>query len=135
MFFEYTNKSVINKFPDGHECITPNATAGVCVERKYCRIGSEFFDSTIPDNYVYQRQSQCGYSIKESIVCCPKNNTFGLFHTQLPTGNKPGTYSKLPEPPNCGTGIDADRIIGGDMTAIDEFPWMALLEYGISNAR
>lgn len=34
---------------------------------------------------------------------------------------------------NCGHTSDIDKIIGGDNTAIDEFPWMAVLEYQLSN--
>lgn len=34
----------------------------------------------------------------------------------------------LPAPGVCGTD-NTNRIIGGEITKIDEFPWMALIEY------
>ena len=35
----------------------------------------------------------------------------------------------LPKPGVCGLLNGDERIVGGNMTEIDEYPWMALLEY------
>lgn len=37
-------------------------------------------------------------------------------------------HSLLPQPGECGNVI-SNRIYGGNKTKIDEYPWMALLEY------
>lgn len=56
-----------------------------------------------------------------------------VVHERQPhtLGNRFGSMKKLPEPPDCGVQF-ADRIYNGIITAIDEFPWMALLKYNDS---
>lgn len=35
----------------------------------------------------------------------------------------------LPSPDTCGEDAGEDRIIGGNVTNIDQYPWLALVEY------
>lgn len=42
--------------------------------------------------------------------------------------NNPLTSPLLPKPGECGNML-SNRIYGGNKTKIDEYPWMALLEY------
>lgn len=55
-------------------------------------------------------------------VCCPD-----VYNTPRPPVNG-GQSELLPQPGVCGTD-NTNRIIGGEVTKIDEFPWMALIEY------
>lgn len=56
-------------------------------------------------------------------VCCPNS------YRSDPNGSEktePGNV--LPEPGVCGDPL-TNRIYGGSETKLDEFPWMALLQY------
>lgn len=49
--------------------------------------------------------------------------------TTLPPTPPPNYInSLLPQPGQCGN-VLSNRIYGGNRTKIDEFPWMALIEY------
>lgn len=93
------------------------------------------------------RQHNCGYFSKIPLVCCVENPGKGpqtppprtRAPPTRPTATPPtqptggsgldvGTRSNLPTPGICGGGV-SDRIIGGNITRIGEYPWMALLEY------
>jgi hypothetical protein len=58
---------------------------------------------------------------------------FGYVLAHLPfklfllNSSIPGSI--LPTAPNCGSVSVSDRIIGGQEAALDEFPWLALIEY------
>lgn len=67
--------------------------------------------------------SQCGWINNGPLVCCPDPLR---TQTQQPQGG--GGNSLLPQPGVCGRGLD-NRIIGGTATGLDEFPWLALLQY------
>lgn len=69
--------------------------------------------------------STCSVVNREVHVCCPLEavNTNGTevretFKDLLP----------IPGDGVCGTGF-IEKIYGGNLTKIDEFPWMALLKY------
>jgi hypothetical protein len=73
----------------------------------------------------FLRQSQCGYFERTPYVCCtagknqkPKQQKLTAVPTSklLPTSNK------------CGT-LASDRIFGGRNTKVDEYPWLAMIEY------
>ena len=62
-------------------------------------------------------------------VCCPQDTEPN--HTPkpvVPPVTEPASCTTLPAPGVCGKG-SIDRIYGGNKTRIDEFPWMALIEY------
>lgn len=61
-------------------------------------------------------------------VCCPDNAVKKKrLAMQMPNVEQsPG--NELPKPGVCGTVFD-NRIYGGNVTKIDEFPWMALIRY------
>lgn len=101
------------------ECTTPANAAGLC---QYLRQCTSVFNLLLKGNQltqdqrIYLSRSQCGYRDNQPLVCCPDS--------LIPRGNS----DVLPQPGECG--IDpANRIIGGTETDVDEFPWMALLEY------
>ena len=50
-----------------------------------------------------------------------------------PQGSRRGlSVSDLPEPGVCGSSVES-KIIFGEPTKINEFPWMALIEYSKRN--
>lgn len=75
------------------------------------------------DRYYLQR-SQCGWQGRTPLVCCPDSL---VTATQSPPVSPAGDL--LPEPGVCGRNPTEENIIGGTATAVDEFPWMALLQY------
>lgn len=66
-------------------------------------------------------------------VCCPADKDTDIT-ARSSFSSDPETPSgkTLPEPGVCGGGFH-NRIYGGNVTKIDEFPWMALIRYKISN--
>lgn len=102
-------------------CVTPTQQQGLC---QYLRSCNSLFNlllkgaSLSPSERTHLSRSQCGYTNGSPLVCCPDS---------LQTGPKIGA-SLLPEPGVCGISTD-NRIIGGTKTALDEFPWMVLLQY------
>ncbi|XP_049287587.1 uncharacterized protein LOC125766049 [Anopheles funestus] len=107
-------------------CRTPDHRDGVCMPVQQCpSIRDEFFNTDRildEDEIQFLRQLQC--KTKDVTICCPDGVT---TVDRNPTAVRDG----LPNPKNYECGLDtlADRIIGGNYTAIDEFPWYALLEY------
>lgn len=59
-------------------------------------------------------QSRCGTHERRPLICC--------------AGPPPDDRLGLPSPPICGVRTSS-RLIGGQQTQIDDFPWTALIEY------
>ena len=84
----------------------------------------------------YLQRSQCGFEGKNPNVCCPLSPGANTQTSRPP--NNEGTNSRPTPtlnlrnhpllPSECGDDI-SERIVGGERADIDEFPWMALLEY------
>lgn len=107
-------------------CVTPNQQQGLC---QYLRECNSLFNiikkiQITNEERTFLGRSQCGYTNNQPLVCCPD---------ALATGPRVGS-TLLPAPGVCGASLD-NRIIGGTATAIDEYPWMALLEYSKPNNR
>ncbi|XP_028895834.2 serine protease easter isoform X1 [Zeugodacus cucurbitae] len=137
----------MGKLTFGH-CITPNGRPGSCVILQHCKkLYTLLINQPLHDvNRLYLSQSQCGYLNGKVLICCPDQNTTPLILTQVavkPIKSGPGfkkavlldkmpmesTKSrKLPRPSKCGQ-MTSSRIYGGNTTKIDEYPWMALIEY------
>jgi len=67
-------------------------------------------------------------------VCCPSTNQ--PTSTSKPRGTiRPsnGKGNVLPGRGSCGVAPFGQKVYGGRSTALDEFPWMALLEYSKPN--
>ncbi|XP_073814916.1 serine protease ea-like [Musca autumnalis] len=113
-------------------CRNPNQETGICVQIIECDYLLNILNSNLTDeNRKFLKESQCGQdgtqesAAKKILVCCPErfrhNRTANSIQDPVP-GNK------LPEPGDCGK-ILSNRILGGNVTEIDEFPWMALIQY------
>ncbi|CAH1983355.1 unnamed protein product [Acanthoscelides obtectus] len=85
----------------------------------------------------YLRRSQCGFEGTMPKVCCPLDGANEPMSTTTArtvpvTEAEPADSSLLPSIDECGTDTQ-DRIYGGEVAGIDEFPWMALIEYEKDN--
>lgn len=106
-------------------CVTPRNENSLCVELQQCQTLFNLLqkvDLTTQER-MFLSQSQCGYKNSKVLVCCPPEAPEG-FGANINQGQN----SLLPRSPKCGTMLSS-RIYGGNQTTIDEYPWMALLEY------
>lgn len=79
-------------------------------------------------------RSQCGWSGSYPLVCCGDGaQQQGGGGVQPAPGPVTPKVSSLPSPGGGQCGLDtSDRIYGGEATKIDEYPWLALLQYSKS---
>ncbi|XP_063216365.1 CLIP domain-containing serine protease B4-like [Bacillus rossius redtenbacheri] len=123
---------------EGDSCVTPHQRMGSCVQLDTCRPlmmlleGPRPLDPRAVD---FLRRSQCGFVSRMPLVCCAQPTT--------PSTTTPGQTAPLTDPLVDVTGdvklrllpLDIcsppaqNRIIGGNKTALFEYPWMALLAY------
>lgn len=108
-------------------CRTPDHRDGACTPVQQCAsIRDEYFSNNRvlnEDEIDFLRQLQC--KSKDVTVCCPDGvMTIDRNLTATRDGDLPN-----PRTFECGLNTLADRIVGGNYTAIDEYPWYALLEY------
>ncbi|KAL2722332.1 CLIP domain-containing serine protease 2-like [Vespula squamosa] len=138
------------QFQRQSDCNTPNEVAGNCIIIRQCiPLLTMLQEKPLrPETVDYLTRSQCGFEGKDPRVCCPlpanqiesnRINQPSYPRTIPPTEETRGgletadnTISNLLDnpllPSECGKSL-IPRIIGGTRTALDEFPWMALLEY------
>lgn len=85
----------------------------------------------------YLQSVQCGFEGKVPKVCCVQSvepSTSRPVQEFTPPPNQggvisnPATHNLLPDESICGQSNE-DRIVGGEVTELDEYPWLALLEY------
>ncbi|XP_055609289.1 CLIP domain-containing serine protease B4-like [Uranotaenia lowii] len=101
-------------------CVDPNGQSGSCVFLRECPAFVAIFSQGVvsPDQTEFVQSSRCGSSGGKPLLCCAGINV----------ANRVSGSSALPKPPNCGIDL-ADRIVGGQPTALDEYPWATLINY------
>lgn len=112
------------------QCHTPKEENGECRKLQDCPYLLQLITQSLSTNDKdFLRRSQCGPKVHDGsiLVCCKIDQK--KAPRPIPKGpTEPG--NTFPKPGNCGKiDLDADRITGGNVTAIDEYPWTALLEY------
>ena len=134
----------------GETCITPNNESARCKAVQECKVISDAIVTQNTTAIKFAQESQCGYD-SSPLVCCgstgypmsQKTTTttttpsyFSIFKppSELPTLDhdvilKDFNTNALPDRTVCGLEKEAERVIGGTLAALDEFPWMAALEY------
>lgn len=112
----------INTFLDD-PCTTADGTYGECVFVNACPKIIQLLQKRPlwSNERDYLRRSQCGWSGNSAKVCCEARTTPAVA-ASTPKNNL------FPKPGECGI-QGADRILDGTPTQLDEFPWMALLQY------
>ncbi|CAD6992754.1 unnamed protein product [Ceratitis capitata] len=131
-------------------CKTPNGKPGTCILLQQCKKLYSLVMTQQPlhdVNRIYLTQSQCGYLYGKVLICCPNQNpipsTTAMPSLTKPTQSRLGLKKsilidktsmektktkKLPRSGQCGQ-MSSGRIYGGNVTEIDEFPWLALIGY------
>lgn len=125
-------------------CYTPEGIAGDCRSIYQCPSVLSQTQGRITRRIAdYLRSLQCeNGSGQYPHVCCAILNDFEqwqspLLQPQLTQNVNPGRTNAgnrnngahLPGQGSCGLTSLAHRIYGGDETQLDDYPWMALLEY------
>lgn len=126
------------------KCYTPDQYKGDCVYFKSCPALLEIYNKrpASTQDRLYLSLSQCGFRDGQPLVCCrefaapasqpppppPQQPPQQVPQQPSPVAPVAPGKSLLPKPGECG--IDAEnRIYGGNQTFVDEYPWMALLQY------
>lgn len=117
------------------ECVTPGFVDGECNYLRHCPSLFVILKRNPLSNNdrEYLKKSQCGWFREQPLVCCPFQK---VVRPTFPPSQAPD-YPKvndehtdlLPAIGECGKNPADDRIFGGTVTAIDEFPWTVLLQY------
>lgn len=133
-------------------CYTPEYNIGVCVSVYDCPSVLQIFQQYALNSQTtnYLRSLQCASGTgRYPHVCClgatqprtppppppPAANPWswqsqGPSTTWLsPVNNNAGRGHVLPTEGSCGLTALSDRIYGGEAARLDDYPWMALLEY------
>ncbi|XP_034250850.1 uncharacterized protein LOC117651155 [Thrips palmi] len=137
----------------GGSCYTPEDQAGTCIPVVQCPplVALLRQRPVPPESVQFLRNSQCGFQANIPLVCCPNtgdrrpnpnkrpstpnNRVWGTTSTTTPRPSRPsnpqqGGHVNLRLLPTDVCGVDlSQRIFGGNETDLDEFPWMALLQY------
>ncbi|GBP27563.1 Serine protease 7 [Eumeta japonica] len=127
-------------------CVTPLGVTSECVSLYACpSLLSAFEQRPIPNRIVnFLRKSQCGFDGSTPRVCCgpipytrdpstqtstappPPQNNFNYDGRVDPISSEDSVPAARGQ---CGIDTNGDRLYGGQITDIDEFPWMCLLGY------
>ncbi|TDG40257.1 hypothetical protein AWZ03_013327 [Drosophila navojoa] len=121
-------------------CTTPTDQSGTCINLRECTYLFELIQrrTLSSSERSLLQNSQCGYRNGQVLICCANSRNL----SQPPIWGQPQPQSQpqpqpsipigrsglLPQAPNCGDNF-ADRVVGGINTAINEFTWLALIEY------
>ncbi|KAG8236449.1 hypothetical protein J437_LFUL016745 [Ladona fulva] len=112
-------------------CVTPNSSRGTCIEVRDCTPLLNLLQAKplSQANLEYLRKSQCGFHDRQPLVCCPRQNP-APKPPNVEVVEDVSRHRNLPLLRNdlCGP-LSDDRIIGGNITKINELPWMALIAY------
>lgn len=130
----------VNSSENYDSCKTPNEESGECILINNCPSLFELLQKRplTSENVKYLKRSHCGFVGKIPKVCCktPGQETTTKKITSL---IKPLTEEEenqkvglLPDLLTCGI-QSSNRIYGGEKAELDEYPWMALLEYEKAN--
>ncbi|XP_022814763.1 serine protease 7-like [Spodoptera litura] len=134
--------ALIWSFVSSQDCTTPSGSRSNCVSLYQCQpLFNAFEQRPLPTHVVnYLRRSQCGFENYVPRVCCgpiPLEQEATSARptprpTQAPTQDSSAVFSEdssLAPRNQCGIDSDGDKVYGGTITNLDEFPWMALLGY------
>ncbi|KAF2895871.1 hypothetical protein ILUMI_10306 [Ignelater luminosus] len=138
--------TVVNAADRGSSCVTPNQETATCTPFNECKVIKDAILTRNQSAIDFAKNSQCGYDT-EPLVCCGSTAVVTQTTPVLPLDiftKEPATelskekkkvefsgvyINTLPGRTICGLERETPRLIGAQVTAIDEFPWMALLRY------
>ncbi|XP_072946550.1 phenoloxidase-activating enzyme-like isoform X2 [Epargyreus clarus] len=118
--------------PNDGKCTTVEGEEGICTELKNCDRMQKAFSNAIykGDNMDYIKRAKCipAKPTNTLTVCCKQE-------TPKPISSKIKQCTLSATPPAhdsncCGFESTSDvRIIGGNATSLDQFPWVAMIDY------
>lgn len=116
------------------ECHTPDGKPGKCINIYSCEHLTQMLrPPTSKENMLYVQNSRCKSADQYSVCCGPAP----LVTPPPPAGSCRATVSALlPNPADSCCGLDANvgnKIVGGTATAIDQYPWLIVIEYVSDN--
>ncbi|XP_050504927.1 serine protease easter [Diabrotica virgifera virgifera] len=118
-------------------CMTPRQEGGDCKIITQCPSLFKILKNRPirSEDADYLRKSQCGFEGTLPKVCCALQETVQTTTQRQVDYDtpKPADSPLLPSKEDCGIGSIPDKIYGGNTTDLDEFPWMALLDYEKDN--
>lgn len=110
-----------NFFPTdpNDQCSNPNGQSGLCVPLRGCRPLKEIYTKPVVslEESTFLTNSRCGMDGRVPLVCCVTPDL------ATATSAPPKTTVE-----SCGVDY-SERIFGGNVTDLDEFPWTALIQY------
>uniref|UniRef100_A0A1A9W7B6 CLIP domain-containing serine protease n=1 Tax=Glossina brevipalpis TaxID=37001 RepID=A0A1A9W7B6_9MUSC len=132
-------------------CELPSYESGVCVPSKQCKFITDLYEKyvdRIPSHYIdYIIRSRCSKDTEPVRICCKPEQVIALLEpvetVLLDTTAKfveDTDYNRdyvsqlntkglnILNSLNCGDS-NTNRVLGGEETNLNEFPWMALLRY------
>jgi len=107
-------------------CLTPSRTQGKCIGIYDCPKLLKLLNSPRPHTTeirTYLSKSYCLGSETYS-VCCDEQMPSLTSRMSIPQ-----PVDELPSREVCGKQSSDNRIVGGEVAAIDEYPWLAIIEY------
>ncbi|XP_026316216.1 phenoloxidase-activating enzyme-like isoform X2 [Hyposmocoma kahamanoa] len=112
-------------------CLTPNLQQGECISLHSCEHLMNYLNSPISrETIILIHNLRCEGDHPVSVCCSRPPNL-------KPEPNSDCNSATAPLDPAsgcCGQGkLDGDRIIGGNVTDVDDYPWLALIEYSRNN--
>lgn len=120
-------------------CITPNGENALCIPINNCEVIKQALLSLEENAIEFSRKSQCGFNNVGPLVCCglvskpPSPVTDRTEKSTLRPADHsvvtPIDNTYLPDDSLCGIQSRGEKIIGGQFTTLDEFPWVAILRY------
>lgn len=127
-------------------CYDPLRRRGICIGIRSCKDIANMLRGKIETSQrIFLKESQCGWDGNYPKVCCANQisnvptvrrpspgftNSIQFPGDQYISDRRPSLTSSslLPKIGQCGIQI-YNKIFGGSIVRLDEFPWMALLEY------
>ncbi|XP_034938681.1 CLIP domain-containing serine protease 2-like [Chelonus insularis] len=139
VFFPFNYVNAQERYVE--RCWTRNNEVGECINIRQCPPMLQLLQTQPLTRLVFDklREAQCGFEGRDPKVCCVQTSIDPTPATPTePTEwnnqetNINSRSNLLPEV--CGRDLSL-RIVGGERADLDEFPWMALLEYQKPNGR
>uniref|UniRef100_U5ET91 CLIP domain-containing serine protease n=1 Tax=Corethrella appendiculata TaxID=1370023 RepID=U5ET91_9DIPT len=107
---------------ENDDCTNPRQQSGKCIPVRNCQFIVSILTSSTrtPEKTEFVKNSRCGVNNGRTLVCCPTLTDSNQVSSRL---------AKLPGIDECGAAGIQDRIVGGEITPLGEYPWMARLGY------
>ncbi|XP_011629947.1 CLIP domain-containing serine protease 2-like [Pogonomyrmex barbatus] len=122
---------------------------GKCINARDCTLVANILQQSREQAINYLRQNHCGFDGSNPLICCinstnvetrPGSSLVNPGTTQTsyaettPTEIRVNLANNPLLPEECGIDL-SQKLLGGERTELNEFPWMALLEYQKPNGR